>query len=284
MTPMDSAVAEAPSERLLARLNDERTVEALERLLDHAEMLAFGAQAIDGLLRRGEELADNIGAGVAELRTVVATEGGSATSAMASLPRMARVGAQLSEVADGPGVQRLLQSGVLERLGEPSTLAALEKLASHAELIAFAVDALDGFLRRGDEVVEAVAESVGDLRTAAKESGLRETMPRLQEVAKRAMEHHTLEAIMQLTDAAVPVVESGLLHPSLVRTVAEAGTMVAASYQEAQRAAPAPMGPMALWRALKEPEVQRALGFGVALARGVGKRLDAKRARAATTS
>jgi uncharacterized protein YjgD (DUF1641 family) len=281
---MDSAVAEAPSERLLARLNDERTVEALERLLDHAELLAFGAQALDGLVRRGEELADNIGAGVAELRTVVATEGGSASSTLSSLPRMARVGVQLSEVADGPGVQRLLQSGVLESLGEPRTLAALETLAKHAELIAFAVEALDGFLRRGDEVAEAVAESVGELRTVAKGSGLGDTASRLQAVARKALDHHTLEAITQLTDAAVPVVESGLLHPSLVRTVADAGTMVAASYQEAQHAAPQPMGPMALWRALKEPAVQRALGFGVAIARGVGKRLEAKRSRAAATS
>jgi uncharacterized protein YjgD (DUF1641 family) len=281
---MDSAVAEAPSERLLARLNDERTVEALERLLDHAELLAFGAQALDGLVRRGEELADNLGAGVAELRTVVGAEGNAATNTLASLPRMARVGVQLSEVAEGAGVQRLIQSGVLEKLGDPRTLAALESLTKHAELIAFAVEALDGFLHRGDEVVEAVAESVGDLRTVARGSGLAETLPRLQAVAKRALDHHTLEAITQLTDAAVPVVESGLLHPSLVRTVADAGTMVAASYQEAQHAAPAPMGPMALWRAMKEPSVQRALGFGVALARGVGKRLEAKRSRSASAS
>jgi uncharacterized protein YjgD (DUF1641 family)/nucleotide-binding universal stress UspA family protein len=279
MTPMGSAVAEAPSERLMARLNDERTVEALEKLLDHAELLAFGAQALDGLVRRGEELAENLGAGVAELRTVVDAEGGSAKGAVASLPRMARVGAQLSEVAEGPGVQRLLQSGVLEKLGEPKTLEALETLAKNAELIAFAVQALDGFLRRGDEVAEAMAESVGDLRAAAKGTELGTMIPRLQQVAKKAMEHHTLEAITQLTDAAVPVVESGLLHPSLVRTVADVGAMGAASYQEAMQAPPTAMGPMALWRALKEPTVQRALGFGVALVRAFGKRLDAKRSR-----
>ena len=169
---------------------------------------------------------------------------------------------------------------LLARLDDERTAAALEQLLDNAELLAFAVAALDGFLRRGDEVIEAVAESVGDLRGAAQGAArsasaveLAAALPRLRDIANRAMAHHTLEAITQLTDAAVPVVESGLLDPKLVRTLADAGRSLATAYEGARTARPEPLGALGLVRATRDPDVQRGLGFLVAVARDFGRAL-----------
>ena len=188
------------------------------------------------------------------------------------VPRMARAGARLAEVAERPEVDRLLDSGLLETLGRPETIAALQSLLQHVELLAFAGHALDGFMRRGDAVVEAIAESVGDLRTASRESALADALPSLQRVAKLALEKHTLEAIVKLADAGLPVVDSGLFEPHLVASVADAGATLAESYEEARQSKPRPIGPVELFRALRDPDVQRSLGFAVAVARNFGRR------------
>jgi uncharacterized protein YjgD (DUF1641 family) len=265
------AVATSPRERLLERLEDERTVAALEGLLDQAELLAFSVRALDGLLRRGDELAGNLGQGLAELRQF-SPDGAGGPSAIEQVPRLARAGARLAEVAERPAVQRLLDSGLLEELGKPQTIAALQSLLQHVELLAFAGQALDGFVRRGDAVVEAVAESVGDLRTVTRDSALADALPSLQRVAKLALERHTLEAIVKLADAGLPVVDSGLFEPELVASVADAGTTLAESYEEARQSKPRPIGPLDLFRVLRDPDVQRSLGFAVAVARNFGRR------------
>ncbi len=50
--------------------------------------------------------------------------------------------------------------GVIKQLNEPQTAAALKNLAKNAEVLDILVTGVDGFIRRSDEIVENVGESV----------------------------------------------------------------------------------------------------------------------------
>ncbi len=55
-----NGASRAGVEQLLDRLNEPQMLEALNRLLDHAELLAFSAAFLDGLVRRSEVIVDNV--------------------------------------------------------------------------------------------------------------------------------------------------------------------------------------------------------------------------------
>ncbi|WP_432989623.1 DUF1641 domain-containing protein [Dactylosporangium sp. CA-233914] len=63
-----AGVAPEPLNDLLARLAEPRTVESLNRLLDHLDLLALLVVGLDGLLQRGDTIAESIGEAVRELR------------------------------------------------------------------------------------------------------------------------------------------------------------------------------------------------------------------------
>lgn len=54
-----------------------------------------------------------------------------------------------------------------ERLSEPATVAALNRILDNVELIAFAVTAADQFLRRSETVADNMAGGLADLRAVA---------------------------------------------------------------------------------------------------------------------
>ncbi|MET7392794.1 DUF1641 domain-containing protein [Dactylosporangium sp. NPDC005572] len=67
-TNLDAGGPPEPINDLLARLAEPRTVESLNRLLDHLDLLALLVVGLDGLLSRGDTIADSIGEAVRELR------------------------------------------------------------------------------------------------------------------------------------------------------------------------------------------------------------------------
>ncbi|MGE0815980.1 MAG: DUF1641 domain-containing protein [Vicinamibacterales bacterium] len=77
-------------------------------------------------------------------------------------------------------------------------------------------------------------------------------------------------------DALEALLNSGVLDPAALRIVGAVGQALA----DAAAAPAPPLGPMGLWRALGQPDVQRALGFLMAVAQRVGAQLDAAPARA----
>lgn len=50
------------------------------------------------------------------------------------------------------------------RLADPRTIESLNLLLDKLDVMAFSVSALDGFLRRGDQVVESLSDGVQDLK------------------------------------------------------------------------------------------------------------------------
>ncbi len=62
-----------PIDDIADRLNDPAIASAIVLMLDHVEALTFLAMGADGLLRRGQTIADTLAEGLADLRTGAGT-------------------------------------------------------------------------------------------------------------------------------------------------------------------------------------------------------------------
>ncbi len=268
---------------LLERLNEPHTAAALHRLLDHAELLAFSADAVDSLLQRGEVITDNVAAGMQELRAALPAESGELlgqlTRLSRTLPQLTDTVEQLAALTGQPAFQRLLTT-----LSKPETLAALDRLLGQSELLAFLVSALDHLLARGDELTENIRSSVEELRIVLSNSAITPDklidafiaflpyFPRLVAVAPNFIE--VIEKIEPFIASAEfdALLDSGVFHPDTVKLVGEAGDAFVAS-RETLRQSPKPVGLFGLLRALRDPDVQRAAGLIVEFGRRFGSSL-----------
>lgn len=99
-----ATLVQDPLHEVLTRLAEPKTVESLNVLLDHADLLAILVTGLDGLLSRGDTIADSVADTVRELRP--AGEPG------LDIARLLTLGRQL--VAAAPAVLTMLP--VLERV------------------------------------------------------------------------------------------------------------------------------------------------------------------------
>ncbi|QJW94970.1 DUF1641 domain-containing protein [Frigoriglobus tundricola] len=250
------AATPPPSHQLLRRLDDPKTAATLERLLDRLDVLAFAVEATDSLLRRGEQLTDNIGDVLREAKDAGPGVDGAALAG--KLPQLATAGAKLADVTASPAFARLLDSGLLDRLADPATLAALTALIDRLPLLAFGASALDGLLRRGEELADNVADSLQDAR---------QFVPpidplKLQEAAV---------GLPKVIDAVTALINAGLFDPEVVAVLVEVGKQAAGPYREAKQMPDHLVGMWGLVRAMRDPDVQRALGVGLYIAKRYGQ-------------
>lgn len=126
MAARDRLLAESPTDGLLARLEQPRVAEAVNVLLDNADVLAFLVVALDGFLNRGEVIADSLAEGITELRG--AAGGGHGPLAGIDAKGLAGSLAALSGpvVAAAPALGRLLTGP----LADPATVRALTRVAA----------------------------------------------------------------------------------------------------------------------------------------------------------
>ncbi len=253
-----SAAVLTPQERLQERLAEPATVDALNRLLDRLDVIVFTAEALEGFLRRAEVVADSVAQGLTELRGLAGGEGSGA--AVAKLPQMLRAGERMAEVAGRPEVERLLDSGLLEKLADPKTLASLSGLLEKIEVAAFLLDSLDGFLRRSDTVLESVAAGVSDLKSA---------LPDVDGEQVRKV----MAALPGLVDAGNVLNEAGMFDRQTVEVLAQLGRIVAASYQDFKSEEGKPLGLWDLYRSLKDPQIQATLRLFLYVAKRYGRAL-----------
>jgi uncharacterized protein YjgD (DUF1641 family) len=263
-----------PQQRLEAKLADPGVAEALERLLDKLPVVAFGVDAIDGFLRRSEEVVESFAASIHELKSAGNLQ--SATSDfVSSLPQMARAGSQMAAVTQKPGFQNLLESGLLEKLGDPATMASLETILSKLELAAFALTAIDGFVKRGDQITDSISESLGDVRHLAESVDVEKwkVLPKLLDAMPALLESGLLEQLPQLVKTIDTLQASGLLRPELLASLAEGGQLLSASYNEAKKAPVKTIGIFGLLNELKDPDVNRSVTLLLETAKQAGKKL-----------
>lgn len=156
---------------------------------------------------------------------------------------------------------------VLERLADPRTERALERMLGAAPLLERALDLAES----APALVATVADTADSLAERAGSMGidLDERLRVLARVVERLTAPEALAAVETLlsrVDSLKAVLASGVLDPQALATVATAGDALA-------KAANGPAAPMGLWsafRAASDPEVQTALGFFVRFAHAFG--------------
>lgn len=174
------------------------------------------------------------------------------------------VAAVKSARADDP-VQALAQ-----RLAEPGVAEALNTLLDHADLLALLVVGLDGLISRGDTIADSLASGVSDLRSAGEQTRLDavKVVTAAQQLSQLAP--FLLDRLSVLEN----LLNSDLGDPRAIGVASAASrALVSASEQSAR---PRIGGLRGLLRALKDDDVNRALGFVISVARAFGRELDGR--------
>jgi hypothetical protein len=271
------------AEQLLERLSEPHTLAALNQLLDHAELLAFSASSLDGFIRRGDLLADNVASSVADLRESLPPtkipDLSQVGQLLQHLPQLTALTNQLADLSAKPEFQ-----ATLAILSTPTTLNSLNQLLSRMELLAFLVTASESLMQRGEEMTDNLRSSLDDLGSYAPVTtadvlgsfGALLTflpyLPRLAAVAPKFIEviEH-LEPFIASPEFDA-LLSSGVFHADTVGLVGRAGDAFVESYTESRKN-PQPVGILGLARALNDPDVQRAAGLIMKFAKKFGKTL-----------
>lgn len=171
---------------------------------------------------------------------------------------------EIESQADVHGHQPI--DAVTERLNDPAVAASLVTVLDNVELLSTLVLGLSGLVERGDMIMDAVAEGVTDFKTA-RASQRAQGQPSMGELA---------EVAAQLS-AATPLLKEFLDSPmasrgtvELLSLVSEAATEGAANARANQTEV---TGVFSAAKTLKDPEVQKGLGFIIEIARSLGRRM-----------
>lgn len=291
---------------VIAELNRPQTAAALKNLARNAELLDALVNALDGFLRRSEQIAENVGEGLREFAPATNGNGdGRATSAALleempelwqNLPTLARTGNKLSALAGTEEFDAVLSKENLvfiknwiDQLNEPATKDALQQLIDNAGTLAFLATAVGGFLARSEEIVENIGESVREF--APQLSGeatahlgeivaqvprllppLVENLPALTDNLPSLMRTGVKVGEIAESEGVQAFLNSGMLTPELVALLGQTGKTAVETEAEFRRH-PKTVSLFGLYRESKDEDVQRGLGFLLALAKNFGKML-----------
>jgi hypothetical protein len=157
-----------------------------------------------------------------------------------------------------------------QRLADPRTVAALNTVLDHADLLAVLVSGLDSLVSRSETITDSLIGGVTELRAAGEPAR-----------ASAAQLVTTAQQLGTLTPALLdklPVLEallgSDLADPRVIEVASMASRAVTVGADQAERSGLKVSGVRAILRALKDPDVSRALGFLLGIAKALGKELD----------
>ena len=282
------------SQQLRQRLNEPETAEALNDLIDNLPVVAFSVSAVDGFLRRGDTIADNVAAGLREAKASAPEGMGNAGEQLGvllqSLPQLTKLISRLATLSES-----LEFNSLLDLLSSPQTLNGIASLLKNIELVSFMVSSLDGFLKRGDVIADNVAASVNDLRKITPPAGLdvaqllqalpqlTQSLPQLLQLLPQLSEilPKLMPVLPQLVDVGLKLqpllsspefaalMNSGVLSPKTVEIVGQTGNTFVETL-EANRRNPQKVGLWGLLSALNDPNMQQTLGLLVDFSRRFG--------------
>lgn len=285
---------------VINELNNPQTASALKNLLRNAKTLDALLTGVDGFLQRGEEIADNVGETIREFAPSSNGNGPSfieeVPQLMNNLPSLAKTGNKLSKLADTKEFDALLQPEKLallaelsEKISKPETLAALNEIIENAPTVAFLAKGMTDFLGRGEEIADNIGEALREFRPQMSDkysaeigallSQLPRTLPMITENLPPLLEKAPI--LMQTTTKLGEIAESegvqaflnsGMLTPELVGFLGNIGRTTVETEHEF-RNDPKSVSLFGLYGATKDADVQRGLGFLLALAKNIGKML-----------
>ncbi|MEM1115947.1 MAG: DUF1641 domain-containing protein [Bacteroidota bacterium] len=268
---------------------DAETVRGLARLAARAGEIETLLDGFGALVERGPVIAENLNDTVEQVRQ--ASAGGDGAAAYADhLPRLRALASpeaaadalDAAEAVSGaladPDVKAFLQSDLA------ASLATLSRLAHRLDDLEAALDAVFRFLERGPQIAENLNDTVIQVRRDATKGG--GVLGAYGPVIEQAQAFATPERMSGLLEAGIvfqeafasegvqSLLNSTILDPEAVETVGDlAGALIAAT-KEGPNDQPEVKGPLSLVKALRDPYVARALGFGLGVARAFGRQLE----------
>ena len=287
---------------VINELNNPQTASALKNLLKNAKTLDAILSGVDGFLQRGEEIADNVGEAIHEFTPKLNGNGNSARfieevpQLVSNLPSLAKTGNKLSKIAETEEFDRLLQPEKLallndlsDKLSNPRTLEALNDIIEHAPTVAFLAKGLNDFLGRGEEIADNIGEAIQEFKPQMSDqvsADLGKLVAELPKVLPTMAENlpplinkapSLIKTGLQLGEIAESegvqaFLHSGMLTPELVGLLGDVGktaVQTEAEFRQNQKS----VSLFGLYGATKDEDVQRGLGFLLALAKNVGKML-----------
>ena len=167
-------------------------------------------------------------------------------------------------VRDQAEVDRLV-----DRLSEPQTAAALHLLLDNVELMAVMISGLDGLARKGELIGDTLAEVLAQARAAGQATGL-DVRATTQQLAT------LIPTLAEASPAINRILESPILEPEPIAVLSEAAEALVAGLQAAQ-ANQTRLSLWGMWKASKDENVQRGLGFVVEVAKVFGKDIASRK-------
>ena len=173
--------------------------------------------------------------------------------------------------ANGQAVAVTPADSVRDRLDDPQVAAALNTLLDHADVLAVLVSGLDGFVRRGDTITDTVSSAVAEFRGASAAGIPGADALKGVDVQSLVSSLATLSgSVVGATPALNTLLSSGLTDPQAAQVLASLGDSLV---DGKAGAANPPKGLYGLWKATKDPDVARGLGFLLAVAKSFGRRV-----------
>jgi uncharacterized protein YjgD (DUF1641 family) len=188
---------------------------------------------------------------------------------------------------------------VIEQLNQPQTAVALKNLAKNAQVLDLLVESLDGFLRRGEEIPDNIGESIREFTHQVSESDsggfgeitaqipnilpplmkslpqLAENLPPLLEQAPSLMRTGAKLGEIAESEGVQTFLHSDMLTPELVTFLGDTGKLAVQTKENFQKN-PENLGLWGLYKKSGDEDVQRGLGFLMALAKNFGQILNEK--------
>lgn len=158
---------------------------------------------------------------------------------------------------------------LVERLNDPNTAAALNKLLDNIGLVAVIVEGLDGLSRKGEIIGDTLAEVLHEVRAAGRATGIDPLVTSRQLATLIPTLAAASPAINRILDS--PIVEPEPIDVLSTTAVSLVKGLKAAEENDTK------VGMRGLWKASKDDDVRRGLGFLVEVARVFGRDLQERK-------
>ncbi len=277
--------------RLVNQVNEPESLAALSQLVKHAPLLAFMLNSVEGALKRGEEITDNLGSAMREfspngnaLGLDLAGITAQVPQVLQSLPGLMKAGAKVGAISDSKEFDELLDREkltallqVVNKVNQPNTLEALGQIAQHAPLMALLLNGLDGVIRRGDVLADNLSTTLKEINpnlnlpiSAAEFTAITKQLPELFRRLPVLLRAGNKVAEVTDSEEFETFLHGGMFEPRTVKFLGEVGVTVVEA-QERFRKNPQQVSLFGLIGAMKDPDVQRGMGFLMELSRSFGK-------------
>ncbi|GAB98150.1 hypothetical protein BJY21_001385 [Kineosphaera limosa] len=167
------------------------------------------------------------------------------------------------------------------RLEDPEIVDALDTLLAHADLLALLVEGINGLAERGDTITETLAEGLTELRTTVESTPGADDLD-IRELTESAVllagaAPKAVPGMLAFVDSGIidRLIDSEILSPAAVDEVSRLSRGVVRGSAD-YRADPHRIdGPRAMFKAMRDPDVTRALSYLLTVAKAIGRELNA---------